>query len=32
MQKFISNDDVYYVFEAQLKKVKKDELVNDQAS
>lgn len=32
MQPFISNDDVHYVFEAQLKKVKKDILVNDQAS
>lgn len=32
MQQFISNDDVHNVFEAQLKKVKKDILVNNQAS
>ena len=32
MQRFISNDDVHKVFDAQLKKVKRDELVNDQVS
>jgi hypothetical protein len=32
MQKFISNDDILHVFESQLKKIEKDEFINDQAS
>ena len=32
LHNFISSDDVIHVFEAQLKKIKRDKLVNDQVS